>query len=975
MIYCYTDLAEIENDLYKEITFINSSNDLLIFTQCNDKNDDIIVNDNGINFDGTQGLELNKRGYIDLNKNYFIEIDFSISSDNGDDSYYHTLMSVGLPKDIDQGRSAEFNNNISIYASVNHNYIGLFGYNTVGGTYLGHSVTCNLEYNVKYNLKIFRFGAQLYMYVNNLLLTSEYYETSNYSGGSLNTYYANKILRLGQDNANVATNNLIGKIYNVKISDLKTFNGRVFEPYADNLLHAFSLYGTQNMYAGYMRIRGINDYGVRSMNAYYYTYTGNIPQLANSDYFVDVGNGKDWWYKTSPTSTSRFYINDNIFNNEKASLLVKMKTESTLKGFHLIDCRSSASTYDGLVIVYNAESNYFTFFIGNADKNMWAYEINSDPNPIEIDTIYEIKIIKNGNNFKLKLNDTNIIDFNFINENVYLGPNKIVFFNTANSTIYSANYFRDLRLYNTVVEEYPEIDDHLIVSYDTKLIEMNTSIPIEKNYKFENASLIKFDENLIKTINHGDNSTIMKSLDDTYQPKDYYIFAEGHPEYHIDLYKGDKLVLREFNNKNITITNSVKHDYYYIIKETNVKRYINKSMILSYLEININTMSCSGSDFYVRLLKSDTGEFIGNYELENNFTTIYNLEYTSYYDAILIDRNKILENRVRSSLRPKLMHIDSNINRESFFKVRELSKYEASLIFENSIQNNQSLYSVYLQNTNKSISKFKILNYIGNLYDVLGTINNKEILRLKNTINDSTKTINIDGKISNRIVKNSLIEIDDETMFVLNVDNNEITVNRGILFSLPNKHYTGSIIKILSECYFIEEPSAESYINYINVDENNIESTINSEKIIYTKSNNKLKSECFPGNIQINGNKINDSIKLIDDFTLSWNYKEDTDDWFDIKNTPSNITYDIEIISTDNSSIYYENVQSPLTISETDITSYKTKLRLITCKNGIKSPFAFNIELESQPGLLNLTLDNENLIPNLTYQNNIIMED
>lgn len=113
---------------------------------------------------------------------------------------------------------------------------------------------------------------------------------------------------------------------------------------------------------------------------------------------------------------------------------------------------------------------------------------------------------------------------------------------------------------------------------------------------------------------------------------DYYLFVEGHPEYTFNLYKDNDLILENINNITLEIAEQKKYLYHYIINETGIKKSL-KKMILAKIVVNLSTINCVGGDFYARLYNTETGEFIGDYDLINNNVTIINLDYNTFYDV------------------------------------------------------------------------------------------------------------------------------------------------------------------------------------------------------------------------------------------------------------------------------------------------------------------------------------------------------
>ena len=71
-----------------------------------------------------------------------------------------------------------------------------------------------------------------------------------------------------------------------------------------------------------------------------------------------------------------------------------------------------------------------------------------------------------------------------------------------------------------------------------------------------------------------------------------------------------------------------------------------------YLTFTKDTSTCDTADFVIRLFRRDTSAFVGEYEFDGTSCTIYNLYVGCPYDAVLFDRNTLIESRVMSNRSP-----------------------------------------------------------------------------------------------------------------------------------------------------------------------------------------------------------------------------------------------------------------------------------------------------------------------------------
>lgn len=938
------DMSNIDNQSSPNIIVENSSEKFISFSKTNNSTGNIDYNGKFV-FDGTNGLIVKNPGYIDLSlPKWYIEFDFLVTADVGDSAHLQTLFSLFPEIEIT-------NNDICVasYISVQYGFLALWQYNTNAGLFASHHITHKFELNKKYNIKFIKnSNTQLLIFLDNILkYKTNTYTTSNTqdSGGSISNNYSNKFLRLGQQRSSVLTHNLKGEIYNFKVINYIGDINKSFEYNSESLIHHFLLeeYNNFNNNNNY-KYKPIIDLGLNPQNA-----TVSSMNISHNP-FIDLNDGGLFWYKPK-ASTITFSLNRNPLQlNDNCTISFKMKTNSTLEDCSLIDCRNATGSYNGLLITLPAAdpTSMRLYISDKSSTTAWSSNAGTDTGIISPNTEYLIKILKTKTYIKILVNGSELIVSDISNMNISWISNTISFFNNIAGSSASNHYFKDLRIYNDIILDDPIIDTNKLI---------NLSI---NNWTHINNETLKYDVTSFKTNttftsyfngNTFDNEYDVSKYNPTIESEqlvDYYLFVEGHPEYTFNLYKNNSLILDNINNKKIEIADQKKYLYHYIINETGIKKSL-KKMILAKLTVNLSNIKCEGSDFYARLYNNETGEFIGDYNLINNSVTILNLDYNTSYDVVLIDRNKVFENRIKSKLKP--VYADVIEQRDSIVDIRELSYYEACLKYTVPLVNtklaenpNSTFISIAAHNTDTIISKLKLLKANAQLnYIEIGSVDNKEIIRVKSVIKINDNEIYISGNISD-ILANSIIEINNEILYVISKFNDKLTVKRGFLDTFPSNHVGDSFVNILSNNFYINDIFTEKSINIKAVD--NIVGNIAQVKSNDLYIRNRLNAPLPPANIKINGvynlTETDTTNKLI----LTWDHRNYNvlKDYYDnttVTDLDDNIVYRLTVYKIDKNNketlFLKENIGTVTTYTinlSTDITIFKYRIILSSIKNG-----------------------------------------
>lgn len=832
----------------------------------------ISISSGAIQFDGTFGLKSNNLNIINFKEdtNTYIEFDILITDST-------SSRSDGIQYVFDLTNSITAKKIESFGISVLQKFAQFIGYNNTDQAYTIHHIYYDFNVDTSYNFKIIKYNNSIFIYVNNILkYKSRMFNESSGIGtlGPRNESYNNGILKLGQfDSTASEGSNLKGSLSNFKVlsfydKDFVINNG--LETNSEYLIHHIPFDYIQFSPTNSSSYIPIIDIGK----------TDNVslsrPILSNTTHFYNIGQ-LYWWYKPS---THVVALNTNIIkNNDIFSIIFKMFTESTLLAGTIIDTRSSGTAFNNMVLlISSADTSTFTLRFSNAETtNNWSFEYTFPTGILSPSTEYIIGFIRQNNNIKLFINYVEIgsVDINF--PAVNWTNTTTTFFNSVDANDPIPHYVRDLRIYNTFVDEPPVLDQSKIfnIVYDHN----NQSAAIDQNLEYyinpKRSLQLKYDRVLIDS---NRETTYVYMHNDIFNSSyNFTLFAEGHKNKKIYVYLNNVLLYEAIDTITLNITNNISRYKYRVEGSDLIKSFPTKSMIKGHLFISVTTNKCEGSDFYIRLYKTNSGEFIGDYELvNNNNALIENLIYGEYYDAILIDKNKIFENIVKSKLKTILS--DTIILRESIVIIRELSYYEAITRYTKELVDSKlllnpgmSYISINVTNTSKDVTSSKINLFNGTVYNEISEISIKPAIRVKKLIGYMDTSIYVTGNILNRIDTGSLIEIDNELLYVNSVDLNLgiIDVNRGVIDTIPNIHITDTIINILSENTYIDKETNIG-VNIKAISSNSLLSnTLNSTKVDTNILTNRIQKPLPPVNVRINDEYYPNEISDI--LIINWN--------------------------------------------------------------------------------------------------------
>lgn len=142
-------------------------------------------------------------------------------------------------------------------------------------------------------------------------------------------------------------------------------------------------------------------------------------------------------------------------------------------------------------------------------------------------------------------------------------------------------------------------------------------------------------------------------------------FVEGHTDHSYYIYNKFRNTVLIYGDLDETTGDGVDYAYSYL-NSTSIKNlylYDNNLKIeypvpqyimeKGYISIDVSSIGCSTSGYYIRLLRHDTGRWIGDYGLEDNQCTIYNLDVSQAYDVLLMDSANTIETQVSSNRYPE----------------------------------------------------------------------------------------------------------------------------------------------------------------------------------------------------------------------------------------------------------------------------------------------------------------------------------
>ncbi len=790
------DMLNTESGVYKKIPFESYSLDKRnTLDQLNNSNVDLNYNGK-MTFNGANGLVLNRVGYIDLmTSNYYIEFDFSISSASGDPDGLQTLWTIIY---------GDNSPNIQMVISQSKKYIALFQFDTTSSIHSPHYIRYDFALNTTYNVKLIKYSTDgLSIFIDNVLR----YRTNKYNVSTtgrvypLINNYSGSFLRIGQRASYSQTINFKGEISNFRIIEtVGDYDGSSFEVNSDKLIHHLQLESFSNFDSGWATYNP-----VVNINLGNNPYNATISMMTPSSFpFANLSDGELFWFKPNAGFATPTVFSDNVLKDYvKCTISFRMKTNSTVPAGTVIDCRSAVGAFNGILVTIGPTYNLILQISNISNTAGWAYTFATPNGAVLPNTEYKLQVVKINGRVMLYANGALVFDQFVDAENINWVSNKITFFNNCEGSNPSTHYFKDLRMYSDIMLANPVIDPSKIISLNVDKVDpILAEIGMSDNSSYIGPSnFTSIYNGVVYTPEYIDvkNTMTMESI--IY--KTYLLFVEGQPDYSIDLYKDDRLIVENFQYEEITIAETKKYMYHYIIKNTGVKKVIEESMIIGFIEVNVNTSECEGSELFVRISNTHTGEFIGDYELLDGYVYVDQLDCNKFYDATIIDKNKLIENVTRSKIKPKMS--SDYYNRLPIASIRELNYYEAVTYHGKStvdaaiaVDPNMSYYALDVVNTSTEVTGFNIIDYEGNL---VAQGLNQPIIRVAEFIFFEDAIIRL--KNSSGILIGSVIRIDEEFMYVVDIDGEYFTVNRGILDSSPSTHVTDSIVSPIENSIYI----------------------------------------------------------------------------------------------------------------------------------------------------------------------------
>lgn len=917
----------------------------------------INVVDNAIQFDGTFGLISNCQNVINFNSdnNVYIEFDVlitdSTSSRSDGAQCIFDITNMHTNKKVD-----------SFEISVLQKFATFTGYNMTDQPYVTHHVYYDFNINTNYNFKIIKFNSNIFIYVDNILKykSRNFAETSGIGTlGPRNDSYLNSLLKLGQFNSTADTSNLKGSLSNFKMlsfydKDMVINTG--FELNSEFLIHHIPF-----DYIEILQKNNIRNYIINIGKTDNISIGRPLPNAAN--HFYNIGQ-LYWWYKPTNHIVS---LNDNIIkNNDVFSIIFKLHTGPTLTTGTIFDTRTSNTAFNNMMMSIAPDTSTFILRYSNsATSTSWTYNHTFPTGILQPNTEYTIGFTRQYNTVSLFVNEIEIESFTIDFLGINWTATHTYFFNTVSGTVQIPHYVRDLRIYNSFVVAVGILDESKIFNIvDDYVNEMDLAPTQLEYYANPRRELqLKYDQVSIDDKRSEDSIYLYNDLNN--ESYEFLLLAEGQPNKKIYVYINDILLYEDIGSINLNVTNYIKKYSYSIEGSSVIKKMPESAMIKGRIEIILNTKMCEGTDLFARMHNSKTGEFIGDYNLSNNSVIIRNLDCNNHYDVTLIDRNKVLENIVRSKLKPSL---EEEIElRHSRVKFRELSYYEACLkytqLYVNSqlaINPNISLGAMDIKNSSRDIESVDIYKESDTELLKISDYSIKSPIRLSKSMDLFSNEIELYGKDINLIKVKDLLEIGSEILYIesiisANQDALKLSVKRAVIDTYPSKHYTDEEVILLNRLYYDQIPNSEESINYkvVSINKIGISNSIISTPVSSFINNHRLSRPYGPGNIRINGLYNNDSVPNGDVY-ISWSVRDNNytansvpAGFYDENNvTVPGLKFGIRVYDYDNRSVVYErnNITNNYFSYSEDIELDKIIIEIFSIMNEVESD-SYSIEL------------------------------
>jgi hypothetical protein len=132
-------------------------------------------------------------------------------------------------------------------------------------------------------------------------------------------------------------------------------------------------------------------------------------------------------------------------------------------------------------------------------------------------------------------------------------------------------------------------------------------------------------------------------------------FIEGHPTYKYSIINMVYQYTLLSGTGDFSINNIDQNylsEYQLYIIDTNEYLPIDNNMVKGSLTLTVDASTCSKGNFAVKLYRRDTNRYIGTYDIVNGTCTIPYLNKNKRYDAVLFDKNGVIESRTLSNRVP-----------------------------------------------------------------------------------------------------------------------------------------------------------------------------------------------------------------------------------------------------------------------------------------------------------------------------------
>lgn len=124
-------------------------------------------------------------------------------------------------------------------------------------------------------------------------------------------------------------------------------------------------------------------------------------------------------------------------------------------------------------------------------------------------------------------------------------------------------------------------------------------------------------------------------------------------------------------------------------------------------------LSCGNLDLYIRCFRSSDNHYIGEYKVDGNTYEIPNLNCTEFYNIVMVDKNRIIEQQVSSHRQPipydRTVYVPYKITNIKIVELEDNSILISWLLDTNT--KNGKIGNIKIYYANKTIDKTKLNEY------------------------------------------------------------------------------------------------------------------------------------------------------------------------------------------------------------------------------------------------------------------------